>query len=111
MYGWINRIQGATLIAPPNFYEISVPNNGVAHVTTNIQALESSPPITPAGKFAVFLDLGANFPQGTFSTSYNNGFSLNAGFEYMTTSHFSVEGIFGYHYVSAKAVGSANVRW
>ena len=64
---------------------------------------------TPPGKFAVFLDLGANFPQGTYSTLFNNGFSLNAGLEYMATSHFSAEGIFGYHYFSAKAGGSGNV--
>jgi hypothetical protein len=62
-----------------------------------------------AGKFAVFLDLGANFPQGMFSTAFKNGFSLNAGLEYMATSHFSVEGIFGYHYAPAKVAGSINI--
>jgi hypothetical protein len=107
VYGWIDSIKGASEIAS-NFYKISVPNNGVAHVTTQIEALEG-PPAQSASKFAVFLDLGANFPQGMFSNVFNNGFSLNAGLEYMATSHFSAEGIFGYHRFPAKTGDSANI--
>ncbi len=50
------------------------------------------------GRFAVFLDAGANFPHDTFGTIFDKGFSLNAGLEYVATSHFSLEGIFGYHH-------------
>jgi hypothetical protein len=109
--GWVHSLQGATQIGP-NWYRISVPTNGAAQVTTTIQALDGTSgggTQPPAGKFAAFLDLGANFPQGTYSTLFNNGFSLNAGLEYMATSHFSAEGIFGYHDFSAKAGGSGNV--
>jgi hypothetical protein len=67
------------------------------------------PPPPSAGRLAVFLDLGANFPQGMFSSAFKNGFSLNAGLEYTATSRFSVEGIFGYHYAPAKVAGSLNI--
>jgi hypothetical protein len=61
-------------------------------------------PTTPAsqGRMAVFLDLGAGFPHGTFGNSFNTGFSLNAGFEYMVNNYFSAEGIFGYHHFPGK---------
>lgn len=49
------------------------------------------------GKWAVFLDAGANFPHGNFSGAFDTGFSFNAGLEYMVNPHFSAEGIFGYH--------------
>ncbi|HEY6350214.1 MAG TPA: outer membrane beta-barrel protein [Candidatus Angelobacter sp.] len=62
----------------------------------------------PPGEVAIFLDLGAGFPHGTFSNAFNTGFSLNAGLEYMINSHFSVEGIFGYHHFAAKSVPPAN---
>jgi hypothetical protein len=51
-----------------------------------------------SGKFAVFLDLGAGIPNGAFGSDFGTGFSLNSGLEYMATSHFSVEGVFGYHH-------------
>jgi len=66
------------------------------------------PPCCQAGqgRFALFLDAGAGIPHGTFSNAFNTGFSLNAGLEYILTSRFSAEGIFGYHHFPAK-VGSA----
>jgi lysyl endopeptidase len=58
-----------------------------------------TPPITPStDKLAVFLDLGAGFPQGTFSNAFDTGFSLNAGLEYLVDSYASIEGIFGYQH-------------
>jgi hypothetical protein len=57
-------------------------------------------------KVAVFLDAGVGVSHGTFGNAFNTGFSLNAGLEYIVTSHFSAEGIFGYHHFPAK-VGSA----
>ncbi len=66
-------------------------------------------PNSLAGKFAVFLDLGAGIPHGTFGTAFKTGFSLNAGLEYIATSHFSAEGIFGYHYLPAKIGGALDL--
>jgi hypothetical protein len=61
------------------------------------------------GKFAVFFDLGVGIPHGTFGNFFNTGFSLNTGLEYIATSHFSVEGIFGYHRFPAKIAGDLNL--
>jgi len=47
---------------------------------------------------AAFLDLGPNFPHGSFGSVFNTGVSLNTGLEYIAHPHFSVEGIFGYHH-------------
>lgn len=65
-----------------------------------------SPPNQLTGKVALFLNAGAGIPHGTFSNAFNTGFSLNAGLEYIATSHLSAEGIFGYHHFPAQ-VGSA----
>ena len=69
-----------------------VPQDGTATVTLHFKPVES--------KWAGFLDLGANIPHGTLG----NGFSLNAGLEYMVNSYVSAEGIFGYHHFPAKGV-------
>jgi len=61
------------------------------------------------GRFALFLDGGGNFPQGTFGTGFNNGFSLNAGLEYIAISHLSLEGIFGYHRFPGTIMSDLNV--
>jgi len=60
-------------------------------------------------KLALFLDAGANIPEGTFGNGFNKGFSLNAGLEYIAHPHFSLEGIFGYHHFPAKIGTSLNV--
>jgi opacity protein-like surface antigen len=62
-----------------------------------------------SSKWAAFLDLGGAFPHGTFSNFFNPGFNLNAGLEYMVTSHFSAEGVFGYHHFPAKSGAGLNV--
>jgi hypothetical protein len=67
------------------------------------------PPNGGAGRVAVFLDAGANIPQGTFGSVFNEGFSVNGGLEYIATSHFSVEGIFGYHHFPAKIGSDLNL--
>jgi len=67
----------------------------------------TNPPST--GKLAVFLDLGAGIPQGTFSNAFNTGFSFNAGLEYLFNSYASIEGIFGYHHFPAKMSGNVDV--
>jgi len=98
---WKVRFSGAGLVAVPgqeNTYQIHVPQEGVATVTTFAEPEEGggSGPGGP-GRFALFLDAGGNFPHGTFGQAFDHGFSLNAGLEYILASHFSVEGIFGYH--------------
>jgi hypothetical protein len=67
------------------------------------------PPPGGTGKFAVFLDAGTGIPHGTFGNFFNTGFSLNTGLEYIATSHFSLEGIFGYHRFPAKIADDLNL--
>ncbi len=100
---WNIRLTGPNLTVvagQPNTYQILIPQDGVATVTTHAEPREG-------GKVAVFVDAGAGIPHGTFSNVFNTGFSLNAGLEYMATSHFSAEGIFGYHRFTAKVGGGA----
>ncbi len=102
---WNLRFTGSGLEpvpGQPNTYRIHVPQDGVAKVATSADPKEDG----TAGRLAVFLDAGAGIPHGTFSNAFNTGFSLNAGLEYILTSRFSAEGIFGYHHFPAK-VGSA----
>src|ERR1043166_5084545 len=54
-------------------------------------------PASSSGKFAVWGNAGVAVPHSDFSTFFDPGFSVNGGLEYMFTSHFSAEGIFGYH--------------
>jgi len=61
------------------------------------------------GKLAGFFDVGADIPHGTFGSAFNTGFSLNTGLEYIVTSHFSVDGIFGYHHFPAKIGSDLNL--
>ena len=72
----------------------------------NVLTIVPPPCCGGAGKIALFLDVGAGIPHGTFSSAFNTGFSLNAGLEYLVTSHFSAEGIFGWHHFPA-SVGSS----
>jgi hypothetical protein len=60
-------------------------------------------------KVAVFLDAGAGIPQGTFGNAFNTGFILNAGLEFIIATHFSLEGIFGYHNFPARLAGNLNI--
>ena len=66
-------------------------------VQTGSTTPTTPPPTSTQGKWAVFLDAGVNFPHSPYSSFFNTGLSFNAGLEYMATSNFSVEGIFGYH--------------
>jgi len=56
---------------------------------------------------AIAIAATAGIPHGTFGNSFNTGFSLNAGLEYLVTSHFSAEGIFGFDHFPAN-VGSGS---
>jgi len=94
---WNLKLTGPGLYAvqgKDNTYQINVPQDGVATVTTFAEPQEQG----GDHRFAVFLDAGANFLQGTLGSGFNTGFSLNAGGEYLLTNHFSVEGISGYHH-------------
>ena len=75
-------------------YHLLVPVDGVTDINVHFSSEDNR---ISEGKFALFLDVGGNFPQGTFGSAFNKGFSLNAGLEYIATSHLSLEGIFGYH--------------
>ena len=95
---WNLRLTGSTLKAVPgrdNTYQVRVAQDGVATVTTLAEPKEEG---RTGGHFALFLDAGVSFPHGTFGQVFDHGFSLNAGLEYILASHFSVEGIFGYHH-------------
>src|SRR5260370_3678902 len=107
---WNTRLTGPNLEPVPgqaDTYRLHIPQDGVATVTTQADPEEQGQ--TTSAKLALFFDAGANIPQGTFGNVFNKGFSLNAGLEYIATSHFSVEGIFGYHHFPAKIAGDLNV--
>jgi len=102
---WRVKLTGIGLgSSTENVYPLHISQDGVATVNTRIEPEESG-----TGKFAVFLDVGAGIPHGTFGNFFNTGFSLNTGLEYIATSHFSVEGIFGYHRFPAKITGDLNL--
>lgn len=63
----------------------------------------------PGGKWAAFLDFGANFPHGNLSNVFDPGFSFNGGLEYIVAPQFSAEGIFGYHRFNGAFGGAANL--
>jgi VWA domain-containing protein len=60
-------------------------------------------------RFAVFFDVGPNFPQGTLGNVFNTGVSLDAGLEYIVHPRFSWEGFFGYHHFPSSAGAALNV--
>jgi hypothetical protein len=96
--GWTTELRGPGLQKTgPGLYQIHVPQNGAATVTTKLE------PRVP--KLALLLDLGGAFPHGTFGNAFNPGFSLNAGLEYMINPHISAEGIFGYHHFPSNIAG------
>jgi hypothetical protein len=91
LLGWRHRIEGANLVQlSPNFYKLGVPNNGVAVVTTIIQAIE------PA-RFAVSLHGGVSIPHGSFSNALDLGFVVTADLGIRLTSALWLEGMFGFN--------------
>ena len=52
---------------------------------------------TSLSRFAVYADFGVSIPHGDFAAFFDPNVSLNLGLEYIATSQFSIEGIFGYH--------------
>ena len=85
----------------------SVPPGGLPQPLDGNNTLGQVPP--PLHKRAAFLDIGAGFPHGSFSSGFNIGFSLNAGLEYTVNPHISVEGIFGVHHFPANLGSNLNV--
>jgi hypothetical protein len=89
--GWRHRIEGANLIRlAPNFYRIAVPNNGVAKVTTTIEALEPK-------RFALSFHGGVSLPHRAFANVVDPGFGVTADFEFRLNHTFTFEGLFGFH--------------
>lgn len=100
---WHIKFKGNALEAvpgQPDTYRVHVPQGGVVEVTTEGNPQEKGS--TEAGRLAAFVDAGAAVPHGTFHDAYDAGFSLNAGLEYIASSHFSAEAIFGTHRFGAK---------
>jgi hypothetical protein len=87
-------------------YRLLVPQDSVTTVDMRFASHENT---TLTGKFAVFVDAGANLPHGTFGSALNTGFNLNAGLEYIANNYFSVEGIFGYHHFPGTITSDLNL--
>ncbi len=66
-----------------------------------------TPPPTSPTRF--FLDIGPNFPQGSFSNGANGMWSLNAGIERFLAPLWSVEGILGYHAFDVQGVSNSHI--
>jgi hypothetical protein len=89
--GWRHELKGANLIRlAPNFYRIAVPNNGVAIVTTTIEALEPRP-------LALSLHAGVSLPHGTFNGAYDPGLGFTIDGKRQVNSTFAIIGLLGYH--------------
>jgi hypothetical protein len=70
------------------------------------------PPPSRPKKLAAFVDLGIAIPRGTFANAFDNGFSFNAGLEYMINANLSAEGVFGYHRFTGETAGSVKIcQW
>lgn len=103
--GWTSELTGPGLQKTgPGSYQIHVPQDGTATVTANFE-----PEYPGEDRFAVFADIGAAIPNGTFGNAFNKGFSFNAGLEYIVNPHFSAEGIFGVHHFGGTLTGDLNV--
>jgi hypothetical protein len=77
-------------------------------ITGSTVTTKSLGDLRQTARLAVFLDLGPNFPHGSFGSVFNTGVSLNAGLEYIANPHFSLEGIFGYHHFPSSLGASLN---
>jgi len=108
--GWVHETicEDCTLQQlAPNFYRIKkVPNNGVVHVRTKIEAVE---PGTANGRFRVFLDAGPNFPHGDFNLAVDGRYSVNGGLEGFVAPNTSLEGILGYHAFKSPFVSNPHI--
>jgi len=101
---WYTSLEGPGLSGvkgAKDTYQLLVQTDSVAPVTARFESKEA--------RWAAFFDSGGGFPQGTFKSAFNNGFSLNAGLEYSINSFFSAEGIFGYHHFTAKIGSNQNI--
>jgi hypothetical protein len=83
----------------PNFYKLSVPNDGAVTVTNTIEAIEPK-------RFGISLHVGVSIPHGSFADAYDVGYGAAADLEYRLTSSLSVEAILGYHHFGSKTGGA-----
>lgn len=82
----------------------------VAGKDTSTEASKPAPQGTASlSRFAVYADFGASIPHGDFAAFFDPNISLNVGLEYIATSQFSIEGIFGYHRFSTIFGGSTDL--
>jgi hypothetical protein len=100
--GWRHSLTGAQLIElAPNFYKLAVRDNGVATVTTTIEALEPMP-------FALSLHAGLSLPHGALSNTHDPGFGLTIDGKQRLNATFAAVGLLGYHHFTG-AVGNTDL--
>lgn len=83
----------------PDFYKLSVPNDGAVTVTNIIEAIEPK-------RYGISLHAGVSIPHGSFGDAYDVGYGAMADLEYRLTSSLSVEAISGYHEFGSRAGGA-----
>lgn len=102
--GWRHRFESddveLTELAP-NWYKISLPNDGVAEVNTTFKALERD--------FAISVRLGRDFSHGNFDNITDPALTLNVGLEYLLNRNFSLEAVFGYHRFTEGELGDSDL--
>jgi uncharacterized protein YegL len=78
----------------------NVPAGQEPHVNASVDGNTVAPAGgggSSSGKYRWFLDIGPNFPHGSFSNGVDGKFSVNTGFEKLLSGNNSVELIAGYH--------------
>jgi len=89
----------------PNFYKLSVPQNGAVTILTTIEAIETDAPATTDKRFGFSLHGGVSIPHGILNDFFNPGPNFAADFEYRLGGDWSLEGIFGYHRFNRDGIG------
>ncbi len=103
--GWAYGLGGVEQLAP-NWYRLHVGPSGLATVYPRIEAIERG---SSHGAWRFFVDLGPNFPHGSFANGVDGKWSANVGVERLITSDWSVEGIFGYHAFDVQEVSNPHI--
>jgi hypothetical protein len=114
-YSHADCVFDVTVTGNPGFARTYGAGQGVIATATGGTGQTGTPgqpggtPPPGKGKLAMFLDLGAGIPNGTFSNGFKTGISFNAGLEYLVNSYVSAEGIFGYHRFPGKLSGDQGI--
>ncbi len=92
--GWEHSLAGARLIAP-NFYKIEIPNDGVAVISTTIEAIEPKP-------LALSIHFGIDLPHGDISDFYDPGFAGTIDIALRLSRSMYLEGLLGLYQFKGK---------